>query len=224
MTDEHNDSRAAIDWDCIENFVGYGRPDAPVVFIGMEEGADNSRLELDLQNRSVNQEYAELVSLNKRQPTWSKMCDLMLRRSGNSAPSASERLTYQTTQLGKKSGQTLLLELMPYPRNKNADWPDIYRARFPSLDIYYEKMIPRRVLRIQNILKSHRRELIVCYGKGFWPHYEKIFSGAAFIKEGSHKVAKDGETHIVLAQHFTSRALNSEAQLRELAESALRPR
>ncbi len=34
-----------IDWDRIESFIGFGRRDAPVVFIGMEEGRFRTRAE-----------------------------------------------------------------------------------------------------------------------------------------------------------------------------------
>jgi hypothetical protein len=46
-------SSTAINWERIESFIGYGRRDAPVVFIGMEEGlADKSALKNDLIRRS----------------------------------------------------------------------------------------------------------------------------------------------------------------------------
>jgi hypothetical protein len=42
-----------IDWRRIEQFIGYGQPAAPVVFVGMEEGlADESALHDDLLRRS----------------------------------------------------------------------------------------------------------------------------------------------------------------------------
>ena len=50
------------DWERIENFIGYGRPDAPVVFLGMEEGLRrDADLLADLLARSAFEPYMDLV-------------------------------------------------------------------------------------------------------------------------------------------------------------------
>ena len=92
-----------INWKRIEEFVGFGRWDSPVVFIGMEEGLKNAgALDEDLAIRSryelpimdLKEAHLGIAGTEKyfdpdrapRQPTWRVMADLMLRRAGNDAP------------------------------------------------------------------------------------------------------------------------------------------
>jgi hypothetical protein len=70
-----------IVWDKIENSIGYGRADAPVMFIGMEEGASKDP-EADLVTRFSYENRARLEAGARYQPTWDKMSDLMLRLTG----------------------------------------------------------------------------------------------------------------------------------------------
>jgi hypothetical protein len=107
---------SVIDWDRIEGFIGYGARNAPVVFIGMEEGADpNEDLRSGLARRSLFGPIVELTPQVRTRRTWRTMCDLMLRREGNSAPALADRRSYQCERLGRATGETLLTELMPYP-------------------------------------------------------------------------------------------------------------
>lgn len=53
---------SVVDWDRIEGFIGYGARNAPVVFIGMEEGAgSNDDLRSGLARRSLFDPIVELT-------------------------------------------------------------------------------------------------------------------------------------------------------------------
>jgi hypothetical protein len=90
---------SVIAWTRIEGFIGFGRGDAPVVFIGMEEGLKNAAaLDEDLAIRSsymsnvmdLKEAHRGIAGTERyfdpdrapRQPTWRVMADLMLRRVG----------------------------------------------------------------------------------------------------------------------------------------------
>jgi hypothetical protein len=97
-----------IDWQRIEEFIGFGRRDASVVFIGMEEGLKEAeRLDEDLEVRS---RYVTAVMDLKaahdviagteryfdpdrapRQPTWRVMANLMLRREDLPQPTGDAK-------------------------------------------------------------------------------------------------------------------------------------
>jgi hypothetical protein len=135
--DDMKDGRggaATPDWSCIEGFVGYGNLDAPVVFIGMGEGLANAKaFSQDLLHRStfssvMNAEVAHRglakgpsLSTDKprRQPTWRVMADLMLQYMGEKFASRRERATarkpYRAKRPGRRSGDSLLMGLLPYP-------------------------------------------------------------------------------------------------------------
>lgn len=130
---------SAPDWDRIESFVGFGRINAPVVFLGMEEGLkDASALDEDLRIRSqYENSVIDLKLAHKgiagtgryfdperapRQPTWRVMADLLLRRAGNAIPTGIERRYYRALHLGRENGDSLLTELLLYPHPKASDW------------------------------------------------------------------------------------------------------
>lgn len=211
----------AIAWDQIEQFIGYGRAEAPVVFLGMEEGADNARLIPDLLGRSISEQYGEISGQGATQRTWSKMCHLMLRREGVSHPTKAQRLAYQRERLGKRSGDTLVAELMPYPCRNATGWPKIYEPRFKTRREYLERMAPRRQAMLRDLFEAHPRELIVCYGKTYWNYYRGIF-GATPQPGQSIEIFDWRSTRVVMAPHFVSRLFNSAEQLDAFAATVLR--
>ncbi|MDU0343026.1 hypothetical protein [Bosea rubneri] len=211
----------AIAWDRIEQFIGYGRADAPVVFLGMEEGADNAKLLPDLLGRSFSGQYGEISRKGATQRTWSKMCHLMLRREGVECPTPAQRLAYQRERLGKHSGDTLVAELMPYPCQNATGWPKIYEPRFRTRREYLERMAPRRQAMLRDLFEAHPRELIVCYGKAHWGYYRGIF-GAAPQSGQPIEIFDWRSTRVVMAPHFVSRSFNSAGQLDAFAATVLR--
>src|SRR5579864_5353424 len=96
----------AIHWDIIEQFIGFGRIDAPVAFVGAEEGlAAEDALRNDLLLRST---FAPIMDLEqahrgivngaalfsdspRRQPTWRVMADVMLHFEGRTFADRDER-------------------------------------------------------------------------------------------------------------------------------------
>lgn len=214
--------QTAIRWDRIEQFIGYGPADAPIVFLGMEEGGDNALLREDLIGRSKSADFAEIAWQPTTQRTWRVMCDLMLRREGVTNPTKAQRLAYQQERLGKRGGETLVAELMPYPSRSASDWPDIYAQRFRNRKTYLEELAPRRCSLIRDLLRTSPRELIVCYGKEHWRHYRTIFDLPVGAKSLSEVVVERwGSTRIVFTPHFSGRAFNSENQLADFAKLAL---
>lgn len=209
------------DWSRIETFIGYGRADAPVVFIGMEEGRSaDSDLDIDLFERAQSQSIASLGRHVRTQRTWRPMCDLMLRRSGIAAPTADERLKYQVEKLGRPDGDTLLTELMPYPSTRIADWPyaaePYLRGTRPE---YMARCLPMRLALLRGVLASAERELVICYGKGHWSHFARLFD-CELMANGAFRIGKIGRTTVALVPHFCSRPFNSDAQMAALANTA----
>lgn len=212
---------SVIDWDRIEGFIGYGARKAPVVFVGMEEGAEpNDDLRSWLARRSLLDSIVELTPQVRTQRTWRPMCDLMLRREGNSAPSLADRQRYQFERLGRATSDTLLTELMPYPSNSMRVWPYKEFGRYADRESYMRDCLARRIELLRATLSLAPRDLIVCYGKGHWPHFRKLFDGP-WVATGEFEIGKFGASRVVLAPHFSGRAFNSEEQLRAFAAIAL---
>jgi hypothetical protein len=228
-----------VNWDRIENFVGFGRVDAPVVFIGMEEGLkDADALLEDLAIRStyetpvmdLKEAHRGIAGTERyfdpdrapRQPTWRVMADLMLRRGGNDTPTGADRRRYRALELGRSHGDTLLTELLPYPHPKRSDW--LYK-RFGKYDTradYTREMLSRRRTLLRSVIAAAPRQLIVCYGKVNWPEFEDLFDDVIWSDVGPFRVGGKGSTRIVLTTHFSGYGFNTESQLQDLANVALR--
>lgn len=235
----------AAGWSRIENFVGYGRRDAPVVFIGLEEGL--SQPETLQEQLAIRAGFAPVMDLKaahasipgtarffdpvrpKCQRTWRPMCDLLLRREDpeHLAPTAQLRGHYQATRLGRTHGETLLTELLPYPHVRADHW--VYGDRYATRQDYEAALLGERLQLLSTELAAAKRELIVCYGASRWPAFKQLMQltfglGAGDWSTelgGAVQVAESGGTRIVLTHHFSGRQFNSEAQLADFAQIAL---
>jgi hypothetical protein len=232
-----NRSNEQINWKRIETFVGYGKIDAPVVFIGIEEGLSNRRaLRKDLTRRSQFKSVMDLKRAHegiancsrffdavnpKSQRTWRPMCHLMLPRTqGEHAPNNSRRKTYQSLHLGRTHGQTLLTELLPYPHSHTRHW--LYRRLgrcYPDRKSYEKALLPKRLALLSRTLARHRPDIIVCYGKTRWTDYKRLVSQAyGEVKWVAHEPllaekAIVGKTRILLVHHFSRGPFSSESEL-----------
>lgn len=229
------------DWERIERFIGYGRRDAPMVFIGMEEGLeDGSALDEDLTIRSrytadvmdLRDAHSGIAGTERyfdpdrapRQPTWRVMADLMLRRSGVDHPTGDDRRRYRATRLGRANGDTLLAELLPYPHPKSSDWLYERFGKFKTRDAYMEAILPERIRLLRNVLAEAPRDGVVCYGKLHWPHYEALFDDMTWRDSGPYRIGEGNQTRVVLTTHFSDRGFNTDEQLAGLARVALAER
>jgi len=241
--------RTGIAWDRIEQFVGYGRVDAPVVFLGMEEGQSSSAsLESDLVYRSQFEPIIDLQTAHRgidgtgkffdpvggsTQRTWRPMCELMIRRQdAGGRPNRQSRLRYQALQLGRSHGDSLLTELLPYPKRTAEAWPEIYGQRFRTRALYEQHMLPYRIELLSRLLAGYRRELVICYGKANWSSYKQLANVAfgvgveqwpAVPSDGALTVVAGG-VRIVLTKHFSARDFNTDEQLRKFVNVALHER
>lgn len=157
------------------------------------------------------------------------MCDLLLRREGQNDLNARTRYEYQSAKLGKANGDTLLTELLPYPHNKATDWLYASYGRYADRKQYLNEMLPRRITMLEKLILQSPREVVVCYGKAHWPHYQKLFGSdraefedIQWRDQKPFRIADANGTRIVLAPHFSGRDFNTDGQLAELGRAALR--
>jgi len=226
----------SIEWDRIENFIGFGRPDAPVVFLGMEEGLRrDADLLVDLRARSTYEPFMDLGEAQTQldgpgsyfgpiaitQKTWRPMCDLMLRRDGVQRPTLDERRRYQADRLGRRDGDTLLTELLPYPHSDSEQWLYAQFERYPTRRKFEKSLIPRRRDMLRKLFAEHPPQLIVAHGKANWPEYKEIFGELTWRKDGPFECATWGATRIVLAHQLAGKQFNTDEQLERFARIAL---
>lgn len=230
----------SIDWARIERFIGYGRIDAPIVFVGMEEGlASEQGLERDLESRSA---FAPVMDLEeahrtiadgdslftdspRRQPTWRVMADLMLQygkqRFSDSQSRALARKMYRAKELGRSTGDTLLTELLPYPHKRKSSWLYERFGKYATRDEYVSRLLPERQVLIRHALFAFQRTAIVCYGREDWPNFKALFPEAQWVPVLRFESAAWKGARITLSDHFATKYFNTDVQLDELAAVAL---
>lgn len=200
-------------------FVGYGRPDADIWFLGMEEaggGEENIRARLDFRQIEDNAEAHKIIGITKHhfgkrtiQRTWRGMCYVMLRLEGIE-PTTENIRNYQAEKLGRFDGNTLLYELMPIPKPKISHWGyEELIPQFTSREGYYTKIKPYRIKLLKELSIKHEPKAIVAYGKGYWPNYKELFGETSFLPKGQFQVGKHRDTNVVLVDHFTARTMNN---------------
>jgi hypothetical protein len=90
-------------------------------------------------------------------------------------------------------------------------------------DAYEKAMLPARKDLLRAVLVAYRREVVVCYGKAHWAHYQDLFDDVSWRDVGPHRVGEAAGLRIVLTTHFSGRDLNTDMQLSEFATVAVHP-
>lgn len=191
-------------------FFGYGTFDAPVWFVGMEEGGGNDieqvakRLAvwkergcLDLEDL---EQYHRDFGVSKfwkqknppTQPTWNKLIRLLLAAKSNTASDISLTAVkeYQREQLGKVGGTTCLLELLPLPSPSKKDWWYREWSEHPQLrsrKAYEDWLIADRIHSIRSRIHEHQPAAVIFYGSEYQENWQKIVGGE-FERDGTNEI------------------------------------
>lgn len=207
----------------MENFFGYGDLQAPVWFIGMEEGGGNSfenisrRLKawrnfgsstvLDLAefHKEIGEaNYFENENEAKLQPTWNKIIRYLLAYEKNSSNTKNVR-KFQVNRLGRFGSGTCLLELMPLPSPKISDW--LYKdfSDLPELTSreYYTKTVsPERIIKLSSLINQHKPNRVVFYGKSYAKIWSKFVSNKAkWVNKQRFSFVKDEGVEYFILPH-----------------------
>jgi hypothetical protein len=171
----------------IVGFLGYGRPDAPVWFIGLEEGLGNMSSAEAVNNLKVRASFeavmdlrrahnsrlwekGSLIDWDKNPPNtqvWQYMGKIM--RACNQHMDCCSNLKaakdYVKLRLGRSDsnvGQTFLTELSPIPaaNGKDKRWTHFFKQSYPGL----EGQIEKRKKELKTLIKANPHPLIICYG------------------------------------------------------------
>lgn len=131
--------------DKLSKFLGYGSNEPKVIFVGIEEKAndgDEGSYRQRLKIQSELNEFEDLGGLCEQltkaylynpqnlrpQPTWAPLCFVMLGINGmvDQMGQDSAIIEYQRTNLGKIHGDNLLAELLPVPKSGTSIYNDVH--------------------------------------------------------------------------------------------------
>lgn len=160
------------EWDLLLNFKGYGRVNAPVWFMGIEEGGDSSVQHL--KNRaSKHLEFEDLAEAHVKMKadinasctdTWWIMSRIMLYAKGIAEWHATDvARTYRNSRLGSRDGDTLLTDLLPIPAKDLGSW--IHGDRYETKDQYREAVVTNRIAMLRSMLRAGQPSMSSAMGR-----------------------------------------------------------
>lgn len=208
----------------IGKFYGYGSYQAPIWFIGMEEGGAGKRKKVGKRLSAWKErgckEVEDLAEFHrafgvkkfwrKRNPptqrTWNKLIRLLLSgRSESGKVTLKEVKAYQRDHLGRIGSETCLLELLPLPSPKTNKWKYKKWSNIPELkdrSSYRKWLTPERIKHIRKRIKKHQPRIVVFYGLSYVSHWKEI-AAVEFHKDESHNlhIATTANTTFVITPH-----------------------
>jgi hypothetical protein len=98
---------------------------------------------------------------------------------------------------------------MPIPKSSIGAWG--YEALIPqyaSREDYYHKVKPRRLAYLQDLIRENKPQIVIGYGKSYWPEYRALFGEMDFAPRGQFLVGKATGLTVVLSDHFTAQSMN----------------
>lgn len=216
--------------DFMATFVGYGSLDAKTWFIGIEEGGGKSTNEL-MQRVSIWSAQGagptlDLFSFHQAlgmpqffgpqarlQKTWACLSRIMLIRRG--VPSSTDAIrVYQSSELGRHVGETLLAELMPLPKPSQSSWP--YQelgesfAFLKSPTTYLEAIRPQRIQLLRQAIQDRRPPVVIFYGMSCLRHWRGV-ANVEFSDTGYGSLSSfDDKTFFYAIKHPNARGITNE--------------
>jgi len=205
----------------IYGFYGYGNYQANYWFMGMEHGGGRTYEEISLRISAWDErgqceledikEYHEAINITwwfqgpmKVQRTWGQLIRFYLAAEGLE-DDLNVIQAYQVNKLGRLDGDTCLLEILPLPSPNIGDW---FYSNCSNLDYltsredYIKTCIPLRIEHLQKRIKQYKPHVVVFYGFGYFPHWEKI-AGSPFPQNHGDEFLyqKKGDTIFVVLKH-----------------------
>ncbi len=144
----------------IEKVFGYGRVDAPLWFIGLEEACDDendaaARLPILATFEGTQDVFEAHAKMGHPNPVntsvWPQMQEIVL----------AARL--REVHVGQRDSDTFLLELLPLPHaNKKAWYAELYSALgYKTRDEYVEGILKDRVPLVRTFVKKHDPKVVL---------------------------------------------------------------
>ncbi len=211
--------------DFATGFYGYGNYDAPIWFVGMEEGGGNDLEQVAQRMKSWDRrgrrELEDVVEYHnefgvtrfwedkpKLQPTWGRLIRMLQANSLSADPNVARKQVgeYQRDELGRSNSKTCLLELLPMPSPSKKKW--LYSAWqnfVPQLATRaeYEKwFLPDRINKIKERIRRHQPAVVVFYGVGYRKHWQTI-SESNFVESenAGFYLAQAGSNSFFMTHH-----------------------
>lgn len=205
----------------MSTFYGSGNYSGKYWFIGMEEGGGNTLEQVTKRlNAWVDLGKTELVDIYqfhlkidypqyfqdpvKLQKTWMQQARMMLSSKG--LPSTTDDVrAYQRDHIGRKTSETCLLELLPFPSPSLNNWNYNLWSSLPFLkdrSTYRDYCVPWRIEHIRSRIKEYKPKVVVFMGQ-VYSNYWQMIAGRDlnFIEKGGFWAASSEGTTYIITKH-----------------------
>ncbi|MDZ8238028.1 MAG: hypothetical protein RMZ69_12770 [Nostoc sp. ChiQUE01a] len=218
----------------VNRFYGYGNYQGSYWFIGMEEaGGDFEEInnKINIWSDRGEQEIEDLAEFheaigygasfeanaNLDVPVWNKVIRILLSVKGQQNIDIEDVRNYQISQLGRRSQETCLLELLPLPSPSLNHWIYGERSRLPYLynrQTYEKHCLDKRINHISESIKEYQPTVVVFYGIGYeysWREITKKITNIEFLpmSEG-YLICRNDQSVFVIAKHPVAKGLKNE--------------
>lgn len=223
----------------INNFWGYGSLNAPVWFVGMEEGLNPTIDTEELEERLRSADGKTTVDMRKDmqnlighmkwfranspiQATWKYPIALYLYLKNNKKPSKEDIRRHQGLVLGDSlKKETSTIELMPLPSQKASESTWLYgkynieglRSRKEYLSLYK----PRRVQELKHLVEKYSPRTVIFYSVLYISEWSEIIGRKPELISPQMYFAKTNKTSFYVLPQGSSFGMSYE-RLYEFAE------
>lgn len=212
----------------IRSFLGYGNLDAPIWFVGLEEGLGAAAVEDCEHNlraragfhRTMDLHEAHLLLHEHGKPidlenedekktftaVWLWMAKIVLARKSGHRPAGSQEVKeYVRTKLGRSKEETFLTELSPIPRK---------RARresgcFEVLGEWSADDEKQRAIQIHELLTKFSPSIVICYGYGKSAKFADAL-GICWQEDTNTRIKKSVDSRYLLLPFFGNGQMSHE--------------
>lgn len=204
--------------DFAEMSIGYGNPNAPIWFIGVEDGGHDGlssvevskRLEAFRAGRQTDEVCKENILAEKRNGTRIYHFMVYILSRGATSELNEETMNYLINADGKS--KFFQMNARPLPRPNQRSWPHQYDAIFgfrPGRLRRYDKAIreTKRFSILREFWMEHKPAVTVCFGK-IWHIHKEIMqlegAGRSIAADVEHyKIALgEGQYDVFLTPFF----------------------
>jgi len=226
MTEQFDDQ--LLD-EFIYNFYGYGNYNGPYWFIGMEEGGGNSFVEVakrlniwagrgkreleDVAEYHNEIGFSHLFSEKpKIQQTWGKLIRILLSSNG-SAPITEQVREYQKMSLGRLSGNTCLVELLPLPSPSTGHWLYAHHSQLPYLgdrERYKHTCLMPRIAHLKQRINEHKPKAVIFYSFSYLAHWREIAEVDFLPASDGMYIGRRGPSLFIITKHPAAKGITNE--------------
>ncbi|MBI5365172.1 MAG: hypothetical protein HZA53_18485 [Planctomycetes bacterium] len=178
--------------DKLMTFLGHGNVDAPLWFLGMEEGTHEDRMTLE-ENLAIRvKHYSQVMDLHRSQEllgwpiaertrlthVWYWMAKLTRGLVHGDADwlDTNKARDYVRTALARETDDCFLAELLPLPKKSAQAWPEVYRQWWPTRSEYERAVIPQRIELLRESIARHRPRWIIAFGMEHAWAFERLLA------------------------------------------------